>query len=370
MNVLAIQSWYPSNAARFFVDAFEHLGHQVFRMGPTYFDHYGLQYAPEELSKIDIPFFRAGDWSLDAALDAAAKMKFTPDFIWLSEENYQNVITPTAKVPVVLWSADGWPNSYERLNMIQPTLAYTNHPLGVNPHPQKTIPDGWKFLPGAADSVWDVPFPNEVVSQSDFCLMATMYGPREKICQELLSQGLQVNYGQATLSEWQMFYSRAFSTYHNSNGQAECKWRMFSSMALGCINICDDNYLLDALGFIPWNDYVPISDFTKDFDNDLWPSGEAIANAIRRLRELPYTAARIAQHAQGRVHKHDRYENRVRLVFSELGLGEREEDDRDYDQELRLHLTKEPYHHRNFFLVSHESDSRTVEAFMRKPDVE
>lgn len=370
MNVLAVMPWYPANAARFFVDAFEHLGHKVFRVGPTYFDHYGLQYAPEELPMVDQEFLRNSWWQLDSIIDAATRAGFSPDLIFLSEENYQNQIGPTTKVPVVLWSADGWPNCYERRNMIQPTLAYTNHPLGVNPAPRTTIPEGWKFMPGAADLVWHAKEDTTGYPiQYGFCLLATMYGPRKEICEKLSRDPYDFStvYGQLGPELYRFYYSRSLATYHNCNGQAELKWRYMESAAMGCINICDKNFLLEPMGFWPWVHYVPIGSFTKEYDDDLWPSSKAIGRAILHLNEYPDISSHISRRARAKVERHDRYENRVRLILNDLGYGKCDpEIDIDYDQRLRLYMGTHDYIPRNALGYNHNETQFLPEFFHNK----
>ena len=339
MNILALMPYYPSNAPRFLVDAFERLGHRVFRIGPTYFDHYGLTYNLETLPKVDIVIPKKDVWPLDTAIEYATQAGVTPDLIFVSEEDYQNEITPTKKVPVVLYSCDGWPNCYERINTIQPTMAYTNHPLGVKPAPRATIPDGWKFLPGAADSFWDRPQGHGSVAPFDFSLLATMYGQRETICRRLSDMDFSVGYGQADLQGYRDIYTNSLSTYHNCNGQAELKWRLFSSMSMGCINICDRNVLFGPMGYRAWEHYVPVWDFEGCFDSHGWPSPEGVAEAIRWLKRNQGDAHRIARLAQERTLKYDCYENRARLILSDLGLAERNpEVDWDYDHSLRQYM--------------------------------
>lgn len=225
LNVLALFPWYPANAPRFFADAFEQLGHRVFRVGPTYFDHYGLQWPKDELPLVDHEIVRESPvWNLNGCLDVAAKNGIVPDLIFLSEETYQTRIVPTDKVPVVLWSADGWPDAFARKKVIQPTIAYTQHPFGVNPAPQLHIPDGWKFLPAGYSTKFHK-YLNLPERQIDFTLYCTMYGKRQQLCDELSNLGFEVSSGQRTISDYVYGYNNGLFTYHNCNGQAEVKWR-------------------------------------------------------------------------------------------------------------------------------------------------
>jgi hypothetical protein len=330
LNVIALMPWYPANGPRWMADAFEQMGHRVFRVGPTYFDHMGLKWPKKELPKVNIPFPKTIKWVLNDIVNCATEEGFAPDLLFLSEENYQNEIVPTDKVPVVLWSADGWAQNFARREMIKPTLAYCNHPRGVVPSRQDTIPDGWKFLPTGA-APWIHKYDPDLERFFDFTLFCTMYGQRPHICQGLKELGFHVLSGQATTADFIMGYNYGRFTYHNAQTQWEAKFRLFEAAAMGCVNIADSNPLFSVLGFIPFQHYIPIEEFEPEFDSDLWPSAAAIGRAIRRCENYPD----ISQKARWLVENNHTYQHRCRQILFDLGLS----DDRnytDYDEILRL----------------------------------
>lgn len=339
MNILCVMPWYPANAARFLADAFEAFGHRIFRCGPTYFDHYGISYQPSELPLIHLRIQRRQAWNLDEYIQHAGKYGFSTDMVFLSEEGYDNVIVPTEKVHTVLWSADGWPNCYRRKDTIRPSLAYTNHPLGVNPHPLTATPDGWKFLPGGFDSKWhsSIGIGSEY-PLIDFCLAATMYGKRPELCHALRAAGLTVHDRNVGPIEYRQVYNNARYTYHNANGQHEIKWRFFEAAAMGCVNICDENLLLDALGFEPWEDYIPIWRFDPQYDADGWPTA---ASLLRVIRHTPLAQwEHIREHVRTRVLGSDSYLHRAKQILYDLHVPLRDEHIElpHYDTVLRAYV--------------------------------
>ena len=335
LNVLALMPWYPATAARYFADAFEQLGHNVFRAGPMYFNQMGLQWPESELPKVDHEVVRESSvWNLNGAIDVATEKGFIPDFIFLSEENYQTRIVPTDEVPVVLWQADGWAENFARREMIRPTLAYCNHPRGVVPSRQERIPDGWKFMPSGA-APWIHKFTNVGKRDVDFCLYATLYGKRQQICGELKETGLNVSYGQRTTERYVWGYNRARFTYHNAQTQWETKFRLFETMAMGCVNIADENPLFHVLGFAPNVHYIPIEEFCPEFDNDKWPSAMAIKGAI----DWWGANASVFEYMQNRawhlVQERHTYQHRIKAILFDLGLSE-DKDFTDFDHLFRL----------------------------------
>lgn len=343
MNVLCVMPWYPATAARFFAEAFSLADCRTLFCGPKYFDHYGLSYDSMELPFVDIELERRSDWYLNKIIDEAVfRHKFIPDFIFLSEETYQNEIVGTNKVPVVLWSADGWPNAFERRESLQPTLAYTQHPLGVKPAPQPHIPQGWKFLPGGFCPVQHVFF-NTEERRVNFALHATMYGERQRLCDDLRAAGFSVQSGPASPKDYCIGYNHADLTYHNSNGQAEVKWRFYEAAAMGCVNICDKNILLDAMGYEPWIDYVPIWGFGSEFDGEGWPSSRMLIDVVKFMLEYADRVPNMRYHVLDRIKRSESYIHRVRAIFADLVRvgamrGSVNDEYVDYDQVIRKYF--------------------------------
>lgn len=279
LTILAIQPWYPANAPTFLIEAFERAGHKVFRCGPQYFDHMGLMWPESDCPKINLEIPRESDWNIDFFIDYAAQNECAPDIVVISEENYHNTIENTTKIPSILWSMDGWPENYARRSMVQPTMAYTNHPFGIRIHPQSSLPEGWHWLPGAA-APWihrDLLEPRTV----DFALFATTYGERQNLCNGLREHGFRVLNGKATTAAYVRFVNIAISTLHNPQ-PGEIQWRFFEHAAMGCINITWYTPLLDVLGYKKLQHYYPIS--VEENNDDPWPDLEDLASAVAALK--------------------------------------------------------------------------------------
>jgi hypothetical protein len=269
MNILAVMPWYPATASRFMADAFEQAGAHVFRVGPCYFSHGNANWTSAEYPRVDVALPRGCPWQIDHYVDQATAAGYPPDVLFLSEETYHNDIFNTDKMPSLLWSLDGWPENFERVETIKPTLAYTNHPYGIRIHPRNTIDPRWGFLPGAC-APWihqDLGLPRDVT----FCLHASMYGERQRLVLAIAESGGQTLSGFVNTARFVKGMNRALTTYHNTNGQEEVKWRLFEAMAMGCCVISGHTRLLKILGYEPGIHYVPIEEVPRE-DGELWPT--------------------------------------------------------------------------------------------------
>ena len=312
--ILAVGPWYPVTAFTFFVSAFERIGCKIVRGGPAYSDHMGLKW--DDLPLVDLKFAREEKrWNLNGFVDWCTLHHGAPDLLFVSEENYQTDIVPTKKVPSVLWSADSWPNCYERANLYQCTLNYINQPLGNRFHPRETEDPRWRFLPGAA-APW-VHCNLNLERDFDFCLLASSYGKRPELCQGLTDRGFKVWSGQAITKTYVEAYNRSLCTYHNP-GYSEVKWRFFEAAAMGCVNISGESNLFFQLNYIPWVHYVPIETPYEDE----WPETDSLAITVSDLKKKLSILKDIARSARLHTLTNHSYLNRVKTIFSDLGMAE------------------------------------------------
>lgn len=319
-TVLCVMPFYPANAPTFFAAAFEHIGCRVIRIGPVYSTHMALTWSAEDLPTINLGLPReSAEWHLPHLVEWCTKHIAAPDLLFLSEENYQTHIITETRIPSVLWSADGWPNNYARAVLWQPTLAYCNQPFGNAIHPQKETPKPWRFLPGAA-APWVHKRFNTLQRNVDFCLFATMYNKRPELCQQLIERGFNVACGQRANKEYVRGYNLALATYHNP-GWYEVKWRWFEAAAMGCINLSEYCPLLPQLGYLEHEHYLPVpTEFAPEF-GDHWPAAATLAENITWLRDNKEQAKEIADNAWQFTFRRHTYYNRLKVIFSDLGMG-------------------------------------------------
>ena len=318
-TILICSPFYPAGPIRYLGEAFERTGCHVIRIGASYSDHMGLKWGRDiELPAIHWELKRERpQWDLNEFIDWTTKNYQAPDLLIISEENYQTDIIPTTKIPSILWSFDGWPNNFERIEMIKPTIGYMNHPYGIRIYPRIEEDHRWRFMPGAA-----APWVHKCLNLErdfDFVLLASMYGKRERICEELGKKGVRTWSGQATTPVYVEAHNRALATYHNCNGQQEIKWRFWEVASMGCINISGDTMLFSRLGIKPWVHYIPIIERTdENYQGELWADSEEIFRVIRWLRDHPGKALGIS--AEARVHtlRNHTYLHRARTMLTDL----------------------------------------------------
>lgn len=321
-TVLTVGPWYPANSYRYLIDSFEKVGCEVFRIGPTYNNHYGVRWSKEDKVIPDLELPRQADWDLNYFVEqCAAKLK-VPDLLIVSEETYHNEITPTNKVPSVLISYDGWPENYERAEIYKCTLNYTNHPFGIRIHPREEEDPRFRYLPGAC-----APWVHKNLNLErdwDFVLLATMYGKRPAICNDLAKWGIRAWYGHAPTSVYVEAHNRALTTLHTCNGQEEIKWRWWEAQAMGCLVISDNTKLFARLGYKPWVHYVPIPVHEDpEFGGEPWPEIDELYETIRFLKNQPGgILSNIA--STGRIHtlKTGTYFHRIKTIFTDLGMSQ------------------------------------------------
>lgn len=315
-TILAVLPWYPANAPVFLAQSFEHIGCRVIRVGPLYSNHMNLKWPEEDLPKVDILLHKEIDWNIDGFIDQATKMGFPPDLVFVSEENYHNVIINTKKIPSILYSCDGWPENYNRADMVKATVNMTNHPLGIDAYPREEIDPRWQYLPGAA-APW-VHCDLKLERYWDFCMLASFYGNRKTLSDELTKNGIKVWSGQATTKTFVEGYNRSIATFHNAR-RGEVKWKFFETTAMGCINISGWSKLFPQLGYKPWVHYVPIE---TPLGNE-WPTVDALSNLVKCFKgDYKEGGVGIANNARKHTLRNHTYLHRIRQIFSALGYSD------------------------------------------------
>ncbi len=322
MNILCVMPWYPANAPVFLAAAFEKVGCHITRIGPKYFDHMGLTWPESDLPMVDFELPReAPHCDLDGLVDWATRAGYPPDLLYVSEENYKTEITPTSKVPVILWSQDGWPENYQRINLFQPTVAYCNQPRGNRYHPLDDDVPVWKYLPGAA-APW-VHRDLGLDRSADFCLYGTMYGKRPQLVAGLNRRGFKVLHGARTTEQYVRGLNSSVVTYVNL-GYWEVKWRFFESIACGCLVVAEDAPPLRQLGFLPLGHFCPVA-APPDETGDPWPTPEKIAEILTELRLKRTFVLSLTSRARDLVLQQHTYLHRVTRIAQDVEIKPLEE---------------------------------------------
>lgn len=295
------------------MQGFERIGCRVIRVGPLYSNHMNLKWPEEDLPKVNIPLPKEADWHIDGFIDQATKMGYTPDLVFISEESYHNSIVNTNKIPSVLYSCDGWPENYNRADIIKATVNVTNHPLGIDAYPRDEIDPRWKYLPGAC-APW-IHRDLKLERDWDFCMLASFYGRRRELSDGLTKEGIKVWSGQATTKTFVEGYNRSIATFHNAR-RGEVKWKFFETTAMGCINISGGSALFPQLGYKPWVHYVPIE---TPLENE-WPTSDALSCFVKYFKEdYKEVGVLIANNAKNHTLRNHTYLHRIRQIFSALG---------------------------------------------------
>lgn len=318
-SVLCIGPHYPATASRYLFDAFRYLtgDSNLFLVGPTYNDHYGIDWGSYRvLPHIEIPR-ESSVWDVDAYIDYFTKHNSAPDLVLIAEENYRTEIKHSNKVPTVLLSYDGWPNAFARREEINPTMAYTVHPYGVRPHPQESTPAGWKMLlPACSPSIHRLT--NALDGRKmDFVLAATMYGKRPDLC-NYLREKVGILDGLVNTKDYVFWHNLSRTTYHNCCYQDEIKYRFFEAAAMGVVNISDHTRLFEEVGLTPDVHYLPVPITEKG--DDPYPNFEDILNQVLRMRNEKAVYRFIARSAYEWVMANHTYYHRVRTILTDVGM--------------------------------------------------
>lgn len=316
MRILYLSSFYASNPPRWLADAFQDLGHDIFRVGPTYPEHGNVDWGKWNVQP-DLELPRQSTWNIPAYVDECTRRIGAPDFVIASEESYHNEIIPVGgKIPTVLLSWDGWPEAFERHKDFQSVLNYTGHPYGVRAKPRVSPHPEWKyFAPACYPKVHRLlGFERDI----DFSLRAAMYGGRPKICNFLRDRGLHVSEGYASVDEYVEAYNRTLFTYINANAQEEIKWRWAENIACGAITICDHTELYSWIGAQPYVHYYPVERIFQPDLNEEWPTGEMIYECIMKLKSEPTLANFIRSNALNLVLNNHTYYHRADQILEAL----------------------------------------------------
>lgn len=318
-TVMCVGPHYPATASRYLFKAFEDLAGpaNTFLVGPTYNDHYGIDWGRFVVRPhVELPREQE-EWDLDGYIDSCTSNIGAPDLILIAEETYRTAIKHTDRVPTVLLSYDGWPNAFARREEINPTIAYTVHPYGVRPHRQETIPAGWRMLlPAACRSVHR--YTNSLDSRTiDFILCATMYGKRPALC-SYLSDKVTVCSGTVNTKEYVYNHNQAKTTYHNCCYQDEIKYRFFEAAAMGVVNISDYTRLFEEVGLVPDVHYlsVPIT----ETDEDPYPNFDDILEQVQRIKRDRAVYRFIARNAYEWVMANHTYDHRAKTILTDVGM--------------------------------------------------
>ena len=315
LTILAILPWYPNSAPRYLCDAFEQAGHRVINFGPDYNNWYDIPWRKQYQARVDIECQRDSVWHFDDIIDECTNKFKSPDLIFASEESYHNEIYTSSKIPIVLYSIDGWPENFDRYEVFQPTIAYMEDPLGIRSFPRKEQDPRWKFMPGAA-APWvhqDLRIPRIL----DFYFCGSLYVNRPILCEYLKEKGFRVEYGKADTGQYAYNLSSSLTTLHDCNMEDRVKWRFFEGSACGCVVISDHTQLLDWLGYKPNVHYLPCGNFMCE-QGEPAPDMAQVADAIQWVKNNPPLAQEIANNGKLLTLENHTYNNRVGEILNDL----------------------------------------------------
>jgi len=318
-KILFVTTWYPVNVFRWLSTAFEDYGYEVIRVGKTYFDHYGIEWERELLPKV------AQELDVDAPLDLPQLVsQYEPDILifgdWVScpIDNVEETKRIRNKIPVVLIEHEGWPNNFERMNLINPTLKYTAMPYGIVGHPCNAFEMGYRYLPGACYPRYHGKVNESFGSRDlDCVLFAGMYNPRPEICRELIDLGINIRYGQVNITGYKEMHNRALCTWEFGGGQEYVKWRIFEAMSMGCLVLSDRFSLMDRLGFTPDTHYIEYKPVPLG-DGRTGPKAEDLKEKILIIKEHPEIWEDITQNAFSQVRRYHTYKRRVEQIINDI----------------------------------------------------
>jgi len=324
LTVLAVGPYWPAGSFRFLTEALEHANIRVFRVGPMFLDHGGVSWDVSDFPTIHVPLGKNVAWDVPYYVDLCTKQIGAPDFIFYSEESYSNQIIPKQDIPSALWSLDGWPQNFGRIQMFKATKGYMNHPFGIRLHPRIFEDERWEFMPGAA-APW-VHWNYQIERDIDFVLLASMYGYRPHLVQGLQALGYATVSGFHKTDRFVTFHNRGLFTYHNANLQEEVKVRFFEAAAMGTCIISDHTRLLHRLGYEPWIHYIPCPiDVRSILENpqwhEAWPSVETMKEILDYGLDNKQHIATIARQCRDKVLSQDTYYHRAATMLAGLESG-------------------------------------------------
>lgn len=102
---------------------------------------------------------------------------------------------------------------------------------------------------------------------------------------------------------------------------------------MGCINLSEYCPLLPQLGYLEHEHYLPVpTEFAPEY-GDRWPTVETLAENIIWLRNNEKDAREIAENAWRLTLSRHTYYNRLKIIFSDLGMN------RLVEQAEEIHFT-------------------------------
>ena len=318
-SILFVSQWYPANIGTFLSYAFEDAGYKVIRVGQACFTHYGLTYNNSELPLITERLEQGQSVNLPRLVD-----KYTPDILlmwdWTGEPAVYQVAelgeTQNLKnrLPFIYVEHEGWENALKRIELFNPTVAYTGMPYGVVETPCSAAAMGYKYLAGACYPKVHYITKSLRDKDLDFIVMASFARTRNAVCAAMRQKGFETYYGVGSLTAYRNYHNSSLTTYDFSDGWQYVKWRVFEAMAMGCILLQDSFELLDMLGFVPDKHYVEYK-LTAEYQPDI----EDMAAKINMLKTDHDLADKIRADAYNFVMEKHQYSHRVQQILRDLG---------------------------------------------------
>lgn len=255
MRILVLAVHFEVTGARYIIDAFRRLGHDV--------KHYGQIAELKDVWGIDVdPKYKWMPHSL-MELDAWG----TPDLIVIADTLTPDYVVPKMyrNVPVVVWSQDNHVrNSRQAQNS---HLSLIKHYFLAHKHgkAQPVTHDDETWLPCATDPI---AFPSSPIPydqrEYDICCVGVMYPRRKQLVELLKREGFKV------FAATGLVYEEYKNAYHNSrmslcvSADGDVAQRVFETLGMGCLvltdpldDLLDDktNHQLGLRGFsVYWSD--------------------------------------------------------------------------------------------------------------------
>jgi len=330
VKLLFVSQWYPANIGTFLSYAFEDVGYEVIRVGSTCFNHYGVIYPLRDLPVITEELSFDQDLDLPALVD-----KYKPDILlmwdWTGEPSCYNVVNNQMtlnlkhRLPFIYVEHEGWENALKRIELFNPTVAYTGMPYGVVETPCSAMSMGYKYLAGACyPKVHYINRPFET-KDLDFVVMASAARTRPAVCEAIEKMGFKTFFGTGDTTDYRTYHNRSLTTYDYSDGWQYVKWRVFEAMAMGCVLLQDSFELLESLGFRAGKHFIEynlkdLNDINKDSFCNLVPDIDTIAEELTRLKNSPDLAKEIQKNAYDFVMENHTYSHRVSQILSDIGV--------------------------------------------------
>lgn len=258
MKILIHAIHYPVCSARYAVDAFKRLGHDVCHIGQyTGREIWGME-VPAEYTWLPEP--PAPDWSPDIAIlmDTAYQWHYegdAPTIVWSVDNHIRDsrqlgidhYFLAHKSVSVMAWEYRVASPSYAPTGMSPMATAHLPaEALMVRQHQDMT------WLPCAYDPVAFPPSPIAWADRKyDVCMIGVMYPKRWELVNAMRAAGLKVFAGTG------LIYDAYRDAYHNSrvalvsSACGDLPIRLFEGAGMGCAVLCDEIRDLRKLDVVP-----------------------------------------------------------------------------------------------------------------------